>query len=117
MSEPQLPIPALLPDTENFWRACHDGRLELNRCQACRWYIHPSRPVCSRCQSREVKPEQLSGKGVVFSYTINYQPWIPNMACSGIGPAPSNVFASAMVAAIGVESVLLICMLSRAPIS
>jgi acetyl-CoA acetyltransferase/uncharacterized OB-fold protein len=80
MSEPQLPIPALLPDTEAFWRACHDGRLEINRCQACGWLIHPSRPVCSRCQSRDVKPQQLSGKGAVFSYTINYQPWIPNMA-------------------------------------
>jgi acetyl-CoA acetyltransferase/uncharacterized OB-fold protein len=80
MSEPRLPIPALLPDTEHFWRACHDGRLEVNRCQACRWYIHPSRPVCSRCQSRDVKPEPLSGRGVVFSYTINYQPWVPNMA-------------------------------------
>jgi acetyl-CoA acetyltransferase/uncharacterized OB-fold protein len=79
MSEPRLPIPALLPDTENFWRACHDGRLEVNRCQDCGWYIHPSRPVCSRCQSRDVKPQPLSGRGVVFSYTINYQQWVPNM--------------------------------------
>jgi acetyl-CoA acetyltransferase/uncharacterized OB-fold protein len=80
MSEPRLPIPALLPDTENFWRACHEGRLEINRCQSCGWYIHPARPVCSRCQHREVKPERVSGKGVVFSYTINYQPWVPGMA-------------------------------------
>ncbi len=79
MSEPRLPIPALLPDTEHFWRACHDGRLEINRCQSCRWYIHPPRPVCPRCHSRDVKPRQLSGEGVVFSYTVNYQPWIANM--------------------------------------
>jgi len=79
MSEPLLPAPALLPETESFWRACRAGRLSVNRCQSCGWYIHPPRPVCSRCRSRDVKPEDLSGKGVVASYTINYQAWMPQM--------------------------------------
>src|SRR5260370_10002525 len=79
MSEPLLPVPALLPETQSFWRACRAGRLAINRCQSCGWYIHPPRPVCSRCRGRDVKPEDLSGKGVVASYTINYQGWMPDM--------------------------------------
>ena len=79
MSEPFLPVPALIPETEAYWRACRAGRLAINRCQSCGWYIHPPRPVCSRCRSRDVKPQDLSGKGVVASYTINHQAWMPNM--------------------------------------
>ena len=79
MSEPSLPVPALIPETESYWRACRAGRLAVNRCQSCGWYIHPPRPVCSRCRSRDVKPQDLSGKGAVASYTINHQAWMPNM--------------------------------------
>ena len=74
-----MPAPALQPETEFFWRACRAGRLALNRCRSCGWYIHPPRPVCSRCRSRDVGVEDLSGKGVVASYTVNYQPWVPGM--------------------------------------
>ena len=74
-----MPVPALLPETESYWRACREGRLAINRCQSCGWYIHPPRPVCSRCRSRDITPQDLSGKGAVASYTINYQPWMPNM--------------------------------------
>lgn len=79
MGEASLPIPALERDTEAYWRACRAGRLTINRCQACGWFIHPPRPVCSRCRSRDIKPQTLSGRGTVVSYTVNHQPWIPQM--------------------------------------
>jgi len=77
--EMRLPLPALEPESERFWRACRAGRLEITRCRACRWYVHPPRPVCPRCQAREVSWEAVSGRATVVSYTVNHQRWMPGM--------------------------------------
>jgi acetyl-CoA acetyltransferase/uncharacterized OB-fold protein len=74
-----MPLPALEPDTKAYWEACRDGRLAMLRCRSCRWIIHPPRPVCSRCRSREVALEDLSGRGTVVTYTINHQRWMPGL--------------------------------------
>jgi acetyl-CoA acetyltransferase/uncharacterized OB-fold protein len=73
------PLPALEPETEHFWRACHAGRLEITRCRVCGWYIHPPRPVCARCQSRDVGWETVSGRATVVSFTVNHQRWMPTL--------------------------------------
>jgi acetyl-CoA acetyltransferase/uncharacterized OB-fold protein len=73
------PLPALEPESEHFWRACRAGRLEITRCHACGWYIHPPRPVCPRCQSRELGWSAVSGRGTIASFTVNAQRWIPDM--------------------------------------
>jgi acetyl-CoA acetyltransferase/uncharacterized OB-fold protein len=74
-----MPLPAIEPDTKAFWEACRDGRLAMLRCRACRWIVHPPRPVCSRCRSRDVALEDLSGRATVVTYTVNHQRWIPGM--------------------------------------
>src|SRR6266850_6416609 len=74
-----LPLPALEPETERFWLACREGRLEITRCQACGWYVHPPRPVCPRCLSRDLAWEAVSGRATVASYTVNHQRWMPAM--------------------------------------
>ncbi|MFN8545776.1 MAG: OB-fold domain-containing protein [Candidatus Binatia bacterium] len=79
MSPVEVPTPALEPDTEAFWRACRAGRLELVRCRACRWYVHPPRPSCPRCHARELGWEPVSGRGRVASFTVNHQAWMPGM--------------------------------------
>jgi len=80
MSVFRRPVPALEPETEAFWRACRAGRLEFRRCVACNYFVHPPRPVCPRCRGRELAPTPVSGRGRVFSYTINYQAWFPGQA-------------------------------------
>jgi len=79
MAEMRLPLPALEPESERFWRACREGRLEITRCTACAWYVHPPRPVCPRCGGREVAWEPVSGRATVVSYTVNHQRWMPGM--------------------------------------
>ncbi len=79
MDHPFAPLPALEPDSEAYWTACRAGRLAMTRCRACRWIIHPSRPVCSRCRSRDVAPEDLSGLATVATYTVNHQRWMPGL--------------------------------------
>jgi uncharacterized OB-fold protein len=39
--------------------------------------IHPPAPVCPKCLSRNVAPRELSGKGKVYTYTVNMQEWVP----------------------------------------
>jgi acetyl-CoA acetyltransferase/uncharacterized OB-fold protein len=80
MSAPSLPLPALEPETEAFWRACRGGRLEIVRCRACGWYVHPPRPRCPRCHGADVAPEPVSGRATLASYTVNHQPWFPGMS-------------------------------------
>jgi len=77
--EIRLPLPALEPESERFWRAGRAGRLEITRCRACGWYIHPPRPVCPRCLARDVGWEAVSGRATVVSYTVNHQRWMPGM--------------------------------------
>src|SRR5262249_38875276 len=79
VEHPFAPLPALEPESEAYWTACREGRLELTRCRACRWFVHPSRPVCSRCRCRDVAPETLSGLGTVVTYTVNHQRWMPGL--------------------------------------
>jgi len=58
-----------------FWRSGADGVLRISRCQSCRHYIHPHRDACPKCRSRDVRPEAVSGKGTLESWTINRQRW------------------------------------------
>src|SRR5262249_25071931 len=71
------PIPALEPLTERFWKACHAGRLEFTRCKSCGHLIHPSRPLCPKCHGRDLEPTTVSGRGRVFSFTVNRKAWFP----------------------------------------
>jgi acetyl-CoA acetyltransferase/uncharacterized OB-fold protein len=79
MGEARFPLPALEPETERFWRACREGRLEITRCRVCGWWVHPPRPVCPRCLSCEVGWEAVSGRATVASWTVNHQRWMPTV--------------------------------------
>jgi uncharacterized protein len=70
-------LPAVLPDNEHFWRGGAEGELRFLRCTACRWWIHPPSPVCPSCLGRELAVEAASGRGVVHTFTVNWQPWLP----------------------------------------
>jgi uncharacterized OB-fold protein len=49
------------------------------RCQECKTFVHPPRPVCRNCLSEHVAPETVPGTGVVDTFTVNYQKWHPAM--------------------------------------
>ena len=74
------PEPPLTQRTAPYWQSGRDGMLRLATCQACGWRMHPPRPLCAKCHSTEVAFAPVSGKGVVYSWTINRYPWSKNMA-------------------------------------
>lgn len=73
------PLPRLDADNRAFWTGGAEGKLQLMRCQDCKTFIHPPRPVCRKCLSENVAPEAVAGTGVVDSYTVNFQKWHPAM--------------------------------------
>ena len=76
---PARALPLIDKDNAAYWTGGADGRLHIYRCQDCRYYIHPPVKFCPQCESRTVEAEPVSGRGSVYSFTINHQPWVPGL--------------------------------------
>jgi uncharacterized OB-fold protein len=74
-----LPIPQITDDNGAFWTGGRDGQLLITRCTSCGFWVHPPSPRCPRCLSDAVEPEAVSGRGTVYSFTINRQAWVPDL--------------------------------------
>ena len=74
---PVRPLPLLDELNRDYWCGGADNQLLIYRCKSCGFYRHPPAPVCNRCYSRDVGAEPVSGRGSVYSFTINEQPWLP----------------------------------------
>lgn len=70
-------LPAVTPENEHFWLGGAGGELRFLRCADCGHWIHPPQPLCPACLSRSLAPEAVSGRAVVHTFTINWQPWYP----------------------------------------
>jgi len=73
-------LPALTADTAPFWQGGAQGVLLIHRCAACDRYFHPPTPICPHCNSFDVAPVAVSGRGRVVTFTINTQAWTPELA-------------------------------------
>jgi uncharacterized protein len=71
--------PAITEETEPFWTAAAAGRLLVERCAACGSESFPPRGMCRRCRSRETAPHEITGRGEIYSFTVNYQRWLPDL--------------------------------------
>jgi uncharacterized OB-fold protein len=68
-------LPALDDENRFFWTSGAAGKLRFLRCNGCGYYLHPPQPQCPRCESRDLAPSEVSGRGTVHSFTVNHQPW------------------------------------------
>ena len=71
--------PAVTEETGPYWAAAQEGRLMLERCLACGAESLPPRGVCRACTSRQTTMAEVTGRGVVYSYTVNHQRWLPGL--------------------------------------
>ncbi len=65
------PAPLVLPEVKHFWDATAEGRLLLARCEDCQTLIWYPRPFCPSCASLKVGWFEASGRGSVYSFTVN----------------------------------------------
>jgi len=76
-SDPQPVLPAPDELTRFFWDGAGRGRLMAQRCSACGRYQHPPRPVCPACHSFSLEPAEMSGRAVLYSWTVGSQAFHP----------------------------------------
>lgn len=73
------PVVRVMPTTEElsgfFWTSGRDGLLRFLGCDACGYLIHPPVEYCPVCQGRATSPTAVSGRGTLYSFTVNHQPW------------------------------------------
>jgi hypothetical protein len=67
------PVPQSTELTAFYWDAVAQGRLELLRCQSCGHFVHFPRAACDACQGRDLRPEQISGRGTLYTYSVIMQ--------------------------------------------
>src|ERR1700678_475842 len=67
------PIPGVHPMHQFYWDAVKEHQLCLLRCQDCRHFVHYPRPICDKCQSPNLAPEQISGRGSLYAFTVVMQ--------------------------------------------
>ncbi len=73
-------LPELDRYNRPFWQGGAEGKLTFQNCRDCEAYIHPPGPVCPRCFGDRLEFKSVSGRAEVLSYTLNYQPWQPDMS-------------------------------------
>jgi uncharacterized protein len=69
------PTPQPTPETAEYWNACSEHRLTLQRCLDCEGhpaYFYP-RPFCPTCLSRNVESFDACGRGTLHTYVIAHR--------------------------------------------
>ena len=67
------PAPAVNPETKEFWAATAEGRLLLKHCLDCGSVIWYPRAICPECSSLNTDWFEASGRGCIYSYTVNHR--------------------------------------------
>lgn len=69
----------VLPELDDlhrpFWTSGADGVLRFTRCSDCGHWLHPPLPRCPMCGGHDVGLQPVSGRGQVWSHTVNHHSW------------------------------------------
>lgn len=68
--------PAVTEETKAFWDAAAEGRLVVEHCLSCGAETFPPRGACRTCRRRDMTQAEITSRGVVYSFTVNYQRWL-----------------------------------------
>ena len=62
-------------DTQWWWDALAEDRLELPRCNSCHRFFFQPQPTCPHCGSADFERVVASGHGRVYSWVVAYTPF------------------------------------------
>jgi uncharacterized OB-fold protein len=85
-------LPHLTPENRAFWTGGAAGQLLIQRCRACRTWVHPPTATCP-VDGGELVPEAVSGEGTLFSFTVNrhvFNPAVPLPYVIGLVALPEQ---------------------------
>ena len=75
---PARMLPTLTEHNRAFWTDGGDGRLSIPWCGQCELWALPASADCPGCGGALVA-RPVSGRGTVFTYTVNHQPFLPTV--------------------------------------
>jgi len=67
------PVPPVNPETREYWAATTQGRLLVKQCADCDSLIWYPRAICPQCGSLHTDWREVSGRGRIYSYTVNHR--------------------------------------------
>ena len=70
-------LPTISGETRPYWEGCKRGELLIQRCKANQHYQFYPRGICATCYTTQVDWVKASGRGVVWTYTIDYRNQAP----------------------------------------
>lgn len=71
-------LPALDDHNRAFWTGGAEGALRIPFCASCGTWVTPLAAECPGCDG-VLEHRPVSGRGTVFTYTVNYQPFNPGV--------------------------------------
>jgi uncharacterized OB-fold protein len=76
----ERPLPEVTPLTEPFWAAAREGRLVVQRCEACHAHQFPPEVACTHCGAPNLAWTPVSGRATLYSWTVAHPPLLPYFA-------------------------------------
>ncbi len=71
------PVPQPDAVSEFYWEGARQGKLLVQRCDACRRYQYPPTVVCQMCGADPLTPAEVSGRGHIYAFTVARQTFDP----------------------------------------
>jgi uncharacterized OB-fold protein len=81
------PLPVVTEMNRPFWEGCRSGILRLQYCDQCQQHQFYPRLYCMHCGADKLSWVTVSGRGVIYSYTIIHQ----NKSPEFVQDTPYNV--------------------------
>ena len=74
------PIPRPSTTTRPFWDGLNERKVQIQRCDGCDSWVFYPRTRCPSCLSDLLIWREVSGQGVLYTYTLARQPPAPPFA-------------------------------------
>jgi acyl dehydratase/uncharacterized OB-fold protein len=74
------PMPLATKISAPFWQALKEDQLKIQQCNCCNGWIFFPRNHCSHCLAHDLDWKQVSGEGILYSYTLTRIPTMPEFS-------------------------------------
>ena len=74
------PMPVATKISAPFWQALKENQLKIQQCNSCDGWVFYSRNHCTHCFAHDLQWKQISGEGVLYSYTLTRIPTMPEFS-------------------------------------
>jgi uncharacterized protein len=74
---PKRPLPRPAPESQPYWQAAREHRLELPFCLSCEKHWFPPSRICPHCLSDRTAFRPASGRGKIYSFVTFHRVYHP----------------------------------------